>query len=63
MLSGYTFYANPGALLAFSPDGDTLAAGSREGGVNLWNAKAGQPKDPVRWHNGPVRGSGGITSE
>jgi len=46
--------AFPFARMAFSPDDGTLAAVSMDGGVNLWNVKTGQPKDPQRWHAGPV---------
>ena len=40
--------------LAFSPDGETVAAGSENGAVNLWSVKTGQPKEPLRWHVGSV---------
>jgi WD40 repeat protein len=40
--------------LAFSPDGETLAAGGASGGVNLWVVKTWQPKEPLRWHVGFV---------
>src|SRR5262249_54436710 len=44
----------PIARMAFSPDGESLAADSLDGGVHLWNVKTGQPKEPVRWHVGPA---------
>jgi WD40 repeat protein len=59
-LAGHTFPVArladrivPIARMAFSPDGETLAAVSPEG-VNLWNVKTGQPKEPLRSHVGPV---------
>jgi len=50
-----TGYSLQDANLAFSPDGETLAAGNRYGGVNLWNAMTGKPDVPVRWHTDRVR--------
>lgn len=41
--------------LAFSPDGGTVAAGSEDGSVNLWDVKTGKRLNPLRWHVGPVR--------
>lgn len=34
---------NPPTVLAFSPDGSRLAAGSPDGTVHIWNAATGQP--------------------
>ena len=39
--------------LAFSPDGETVAAGSENGAVNLWSVKTGQPKEPRAGTSGP----------
>jgi WD40 repeat protein len=44
----------PIARMAFSPDGETLAAVNLDGGVNLWDVKTRQPREPVRSHKGPV---------
>jgi WD40 repeat protein len=38
--------------LAFSPDGDTLAAGSANASVHLWVVKTRQLKDTLPWHIG-----------
>src|SRR5262249_17900904 len=43
------------AQLAFSPDGETVARGSQDGTVNLWDVKSGQPKGSLPCHFGPVR--------
>src|SRR5262249_7554928 len=44
----------PFARMAFSADGETLAAVGMDDGVDLWNVKTGKPDDTVRWHAGPT---------
>jgi WD40 repeat protein len=52
VLTGQAYHP---ADVAFSPDGETLAAGGAEGAVNFWTVATGQPKEPMRWHVGEVR--------
>ncbi len=40
--------------LAFSPQGDLLAAGSEDGRLFLWNVSETQPRLVLRVHNSPV---------
>src|SRR5262249_41949893 len=44
--------------LAFSPDGQTVAAGGEDGTVKLWDVATGQEKAPLRWDSSPVRAAG-----
>ena len=40
----------------FSPDGKTLAGGSRDGTVRLWEVKTGEQKQVFTGHVGSVKG-------
>src|SRR5262249_50556702 len=40
-------------VVAFSPDGKTLAAGRDDGSVRLWDAATGAEREPLLWHTGP----------
>src|SRR5262249_23329746 len=41
---------SPSVVAAFSPDGETVAAGGRYGSVNQWDVKTGQRQDPLPLH-------------
>lgn len=38
----------------FSPDGQIVASGSRNGAIHLWNAKTGEPIEELRGHESTV---------
>ncbi|MBD2088089.1 serine/threonine-protein kinase [Coleofasciculus sp. FACHB-542] len=40
--------------VAFSPDGQTLASGSRDNTIKLWNPQTGELKSPISNHSGAV---------
>ncbi|MEP0855965.1 serine/threonine-protein kinase [Trichocoleus sp. DQ-U1] len=40
--------------VAFSPDGQTLASGSRDKTIKLWNPQTGELKSPISNHSGAV---------
>ncbi|MDB5309101.1 MAG: serine/threonine protein kinase [Gemmataceae bacterium] len=44
------------SALAFSPDGNTLAAGDRDGVVKLWDAASGTHSRDIKLESGGVRG-------
>jgi len=48
---GHTAYVD---TVAFSPDGNTVASGSYDGTVKLWNLKIMQSAATLRGHQGPV---------
>jgi len=48
--------AGPIRSIAISPDGKTLAAGSRDGTVRLWDAATGAPKQTLEKREGHVEG-------
>src|SRR5262249_42530741 len=50
-----TGHSRVDSLLAFSPDGQTVAAGGQDGSVKLWDAATGKSKEPLRSHTGAVR--------
>jgi WD40 repeat protein len=47
-------YADGVHSVAFSPDGKTLASGSLDGTVKLWDAQAGQELATLKGHTGEV---------
>ena len=51
-LAGHTDYVNS---VAFSPDGTTLASGSRDATVKLWDVATGTLKATLEGHTGSVR--------
>ena len=50
-LEGHTAYL---LSVAFSPDGSTLASGSYDRTIRLWDAKTGEPKQTLRGHRDGV---------
>ena len=44
----------PCTSLAFSPDGRTLAAGTYDGKIQLWNSETGASKETFAGHTGPI---------
>ncbi|MDH6062099.1 hypothetical protein NWP17_16935, partial [Chrysosporum bergii ANA360D] len=47
-LSGHS---NPVLSVAYSPDGQTLASGSRDNTIKIWNVKTGQPLHTLSGHS------------
>src|SRR5262249_1689510 len=47
-------HQEPVLSLAFSPDGKTLAGGSVDGAVRLWDAQTGEEKAVLKGHQEPV---------
>ncbi|TDU73488.1 trypsin-like peptidase domain-containing protein [Streptomyces sp. KS 21] len=45
-----SFHADPVLSVAFSPDGNTLATGSRDDTVRLWNVATGKTPTPLTGH-------------
>jgi WD40 repeat protein len=50
-LEGHTGFVS---CLAVSPDGQTLASGSFDGTIRLWDPVAGQERGVLRGQDGPV---------
>jgi WD40 repeat protein len=54
-IGGWNYFSASSAL-AFSSDGETLAAGSFHGAVTLWNPSTGARLRTLAGHSGPVAG-------
>ena len=55
LITGHSFRVN---AVAFSPDGLTLASGSRDDTVRLWDVATGQEKSILTGHTYDCRGGG-----